>query len=241
MPNLDKKIILITGAAAGIGCATAKLAAAQGATVFMADIDIDAGEKAAAEVNATYLHVDIADELSVQAMVAAVKEKYAHLDVLINAAGILKGAYVPLGEFNIATWREVMDINTTGTFLCAKHAAALMRNAGRGVMILISSLAAVGGSSSFAYGASKGGVNALALCLEHSLAKDNIRVNVVMPGNIDTGMKRSVIATEAEQRNISIESAVSALKLGNPEGVARVLVWLASDEANYVRGVICTR
>jgi NAD(P)-dependent dehydrogenase (short-subunit alcohol dehydrogenase family) len=241
MAILDKKIVLITGAAAGIGLATAKLAVVQGAIVVMADVDASTGTKAAAELGVTFLSVDIANESSVQAMVAAVAKKYTHLDVLINAAGILKGAYVPLDQYDIATWRAVMDINATGTFLCAKHTAPLMRNAGRGVMILVSSLAAVGGSSSFAYGASKGGVNALALCLEHSLAKDNIRVNVVMPGNIDTGMKRSVIATEAEQRKISMEDAASAIKLGSPEGVARVLVWLASDEANYVRGLISTR
>jgi NAD(P)-dependent dehydrogenase (short-subunit alcohol dehydrogenase family) len=134
-----------------------------------------------------------------------------------------------------------MEINSTGTFLCAKHALPLLRQAGKGVMILVSSLAAIGGSSSLAYGTSKGGINAFALTLDRMLTPDNIRVNVVMPGNIDTGMKRKVIAADAIQRNISMADVVSGLNLGDPVGVARVLVWLASDEADYVRGVISTR
>jgi 3-oxoacyl-[acyl-carrier protein] reductase len=109
------------------------------------------------------------------------------------------------------------------------------------VIILVSSGAAVGGSSSVAYGASKGGVNSLGITLAAKLAPENIRVNVVMPGNIDTGMKRSVIAAEAEKSGKSLEDAVAASKLGVPEGVAQVLAWLVSDDADYVRGMITTR
>jgi NAD(P)-dependent dehydrogenase (short-subunit alcohol dehydrogenase family) len=111
------------------------------------------------------------------------------------------------------------------------------------VIVLVSSGAATHGSSSFAYGTSKGGVNSLAVVLANALAPKNIRVNVVSPGNIDTGMKRSVIAAERERagRKADIEGAVANAGLGSPSGVARVLAWLASDDADYVRGSVTTR
>ena len=241
MATLENKTILITGAAAGIGLATAKLAVERGASVIIADIDTAAGEKSAAELGATFLHVNMADESSVRKMFAEAEQKFGRLDALINAAGILKGAHVPLEEFDLATWQSIININLTGSFLCAKYAAPLIRKAGGGVIVLVSSLAAVLGSSSYAYGASKGGVNGLALTLERNLARDNIRVNVLMPGNIDTDMKRGVIAAEAKQRGESVEAAVAASHLVSPNSVAKILAWLVSDEADYVRGAISTR
>jgi NAD(P)-dependent dehydrogenase (short-subunit alcohol dehydrogenase family) len=241
MIELKDKIILITGAAAGIGNATAKLAAQRGASVVLADIDATNGAQAAAELGGLFIPVNVADEASVQAMYAAIAERFGRLDALVHAAGILRGAHVPLSEFDLATWRSVLDVNLTGAWLCAQHAAPLMRQARKGVMLLVSSIAAILGSSSFAYGASKAGINGLALTLERQLAAEKIRVNVVMPGSIDTDMKRNVIAVEAEQRGVSLASALAASNLGDPEGVARVLVWLTSDDADYVRGAIRTR
>jgi 3-oxoacyl-[acyl-carrier protein] reductase len=241
MGTLDNKIILVTGAAAGIGYATAKLASQQGAHVILADLDANTGQKSAGILGVPFHRVDIANETSVKMLYAEIEKKYNRLDALINAAGVLEGAYVTLDDLNIDTWHSVVNVNLTGCFLSAKYAVPLFRRAGRGVIVLVSSLAAELGSSSFAYGASKGGVNGLALTLERQLARENIRVNVVMPGNIDTGMKRNVIATEAAQRGESLESAIAASQLGNPEGVARVLAWLVSDEADYVRGKISTR
>jgi NAD(P)-dependent dehydrogenase (short-subunit alcohol dehydrogenase family) len=156
---------------------------------------------------------------------------------------VLLGAYVPLDDFSAESFRRVLQINTTGSFMSAKYAAPLMRKAGKGVVVLVSSGAATGGSSSYAYGASKGGVHSLGIVLANALAIDNIRVNVLAPGNIDTPMKRSVIAADVQRkgRPESLESAVADSNLGTPQGVARVLAWLASDDADYVRGVISTR
>jgi 3-oxoacyl-[acyl-carrier protein] reductase len=155
--------------------------------------------------------------------------------------------FVPLEEFSLETFKQVLDVNTTGSFLCAKYAVPLLKKtvqAGeQGVIVLVSSGAALGGSSSFAYGTSKGGVNTLGLLLANALGKEGIRVNVVMPGNIDTGMKRSVIEADLQRRGGSqdLERAVSEAGLGQPDGVARVLAWLVSDEAEYVKGIIATR
>jgi NAD(P)-dependent dehydrogenase (short-subunit alcohol dehydrogenase family) len=238
---LTGKVILVVGGAAGIGRATAELCAARGAAVIVADRDAIAGAAVAAVVGGLFVPVDVTDAASVQALMAAIAAKHGRLDALIQAAGILKGAYTPVDEFPLETWRAVLEVNVTGSFLCAKHATPLLKKAGGGVIVLISSGAAVGGSSSVAYGASKGGVNGLGITLAQKLAPEGIRVNVVMPGNIDTGMKRSVIAAEAEKSGKPLEDAVAASRLGAPEGVAKILAWLVSDDADYVRGMISTR
>jgi NAD(P)-dependent dehydrogenase (short-subunit alcohol dehydrogenase family) len=238
---LKGKVILVVGGAAGIGRATAEMCAARGAAVVVADIDAAAGQPVATAIGGLFTPVNVTEPASVLAMFAAVEARHGRLDGLIQTAGVLKGAYTPVEEFPLETWRTVMEVNVTGSFLCAKHAVPLLKRAGRGVIILVSSAAAVAGSSSVAYGASKGGVNSLGITLANKLAPENIRVNVVMPGNIDTGMKRSVIAAEAEKSGQALEDAVAASKLGAPAGVAQVLAWLVSDDADYVRGMISTR
>lgn len=237
--NLRNKIIAIVGGATGIGKATAEICAAAGATVIVADFNEAEGRATASAVGGAFFPINVADESSVAAAFAGVAERYGRLDALIQTAGILRGAFVPLEEFDLATFASVIDVNLVGSFLCAKHAVPLIKKAGKGVIVLVSSGAAIGGSSSYAYGASKGGVNALGITLANKLAADNIRVNVVMPGNIDTAMKRSVIAAERERLGPGGEQ--QQLNLGEPAGVGRILAWLASDDADYVRGMIQTR
>jgi NAD(P)-dependent dehydrogenase (short-subunit alcohol dehydrogenase family) len=239
--ELQDKVILIVGGAAGIGGATAALCAARGAQVVIADINETAGRQTAAAISAQFVCVDVTDEASVTQLFGQVEERYGRLDVLIQAAGLLKGAFTPIEEFTLATWKQVMDINVTGSFLCAKHAAPLLKKSKRGVLVLVSSGAAQGGSSSYAYGASKGGVTSLGITLAGKLAPDNIRVNVLHPGNIRTAMKLSVIEVDAQKRGESMDKLVADSNLGEPEGVAKILAWLASDEADYVRGFVFTR
>ncbi|MCS6849003.1 MAG: SDR family oxidoreductase [Anaerolineae bacterium] len=237
--NLQNKIVAIVGGATGIGKATAEICAAAGATVIVADLNEAEGRATASAVGGSFFSINVADEASVAAAFAGVAAQYGRLDALIQTAGILRGAFVPLEEFDLATFRSVVDVNLIGSFLCAKYAVPLLKKAGKGVIVLVSSGAAIGGSSSYAYGASKGGVNALGITLANKLAADNIRVNVVMPGNIDTAMKRLVIAAERERFGPGGEQ--QQLTLGEPAGVGRILAWLASDDADYVRGMIQTR
>jgi NAD(P)-dependent dehydrogenase (short-subunit alcohol dehydrogenase family) len=241
--NLEGKIVLIVGGATGIGRATAILCAGRGARVIVADHEKDAGAQTAAECGGEFVPVNVTDEVSVRALFSRIETQYARLDALIHTAGVLRGAFVPLEDFDLETWKTVLDVNTTGSFLSAKYAAGLMKKSGKGVIVLLSSGAAVGGSSSFAYGTSKGGVNSLGIVLANALSPHNIRVNVVAPGNIDTPMKRGVIAKDVERRGKvdEFEKAVADSHLGTPEGVAQILAWLVSDEADYVRGVINTR
>ena len=233
--ELNNDIILIIGGAVGIGRASAELCSARGATVIIADYAQPENWPGAS------FHVDVTEEESVKSLFNAISERYARLDALVQTAGILKGQFVPLDELDVATFRQVLEVNVTGSFLCTKHAAPLLRKSQNPVVVLFSSGAATGGSSSLAYGTSKGAVNGYFVTLANRLASENIRVNVVSPGNIDTPMKRSVIAVDAEKRGLSIQSAVEASNLGSPAGVARVVAWLVSEEADYVRGIITTR
>jgi NAD(P)-dependent dehydrogenase (short-subunit alcohol dehydrogenase family) len=239
--NLQNKVILIVGGATGIGRATALLCKERGASIIVADVNEAEGSKTASEVGGLFVKVNVADENSVKAMYAQIAKQHDHLNVLLHTAGILKGAYVSIDDFDVETFRQVFEINVTGSFLCSKHAVPLMRKAGGGVVVLVSSLAATSGSSSYAYGTSKGGVTSLAITMANKLAEENIRVNVLAPGNIDTNMKRSVIAADAERSGKPMEQMVADSKLGTPEGMAKVLAWMASDDADYLRGTVSTR
>ena len=239
--ELQDKVILIVGGANGIGKATAQLCAARGAKVIIADINEADGKQTATALNAPFVCVNVTDEANVRQLYELVAQQYGHLDVLIHAAGILKGAFTPIEELSVETFKQVMDINVVGSFLCAKYATPLLKKSERGVIILVSSGAAQGGSSSYAYGSSKGGVTSLGITLANKLAADNIRVNVLHPGNIRTAMKLSVIEADAQKRGQAMDKLVAQSDLGEPEGMGKVLAWLASDEADYVRGFIFTR
>lgn len=249
--SLQGKVIIVTGGAQGIGAATAQLCAARGASVAVADVDAQGGKRVAASIRATggdawFQRADIRDAGEVRALVDGVRQRHSRLDVLIAAAGVLKGAYLQPEDLSLEDFEVVLDVNVKGVFLCAKYAAPLLEASGRGVIIVLASGAGVTGpSSSLAYGASKGGVNGLAMTLAHHLAPRGIRVNVVCPGEIATAMKLSVIAAEAQRAGRSPEEAIAQAqaqgRLGTPEGVARVIAFLASDEAEYVRGAVFTR
>jgi len=247
--DLSGKIILVTGAAQGIGEATARLCATRGATVILMDQQGEAAMRVAADIRAggsaaEAAQADVRDDAAVAAVFAGVRERHGRLDALICAAGVLKGAYEQPEELSIDDWDLVLDVNVKGIFLCAKYATSLLEVSGRGVLILISSGGGVRGpSSSLAYGASKAGVHGLGLTMEGRLAPRNIRVNIVCPGQIATEMKLGVIAVEAERAGRSKEEVIdeARLVLGSADGVAKVIAFLASPEADYVRGTLFTR
>ncbi len=240
--QLKDKVILVVGGAAGIGAATVRLCAERGASVIVADVNAADGQSLADSVGGVFVCVDVTDETSVLAMYEQIAAHYGRLDVLLHTAGIMKGAHLPLAEFSLDMFNSVIAVNLNGSFLCAKHAVPLMKRIGQGVIVLVSSIAATAGSSSVAYGASKGGVTSLAITLANKLAPENIRVNVLIPGDIDTAMKRSVLAAQAARDGVaSVQAVVEQSNLGKPEGVANVLAWLASDDADYIRGAVSTR
>jgi NAD(P)-dependent dehydrogenase (short-subunit alcohol dehydrogenase family) len=247
--QLQGKTVLVTGGAQGIGAATAKLCAARGAYVEIVDVNRQGGEEVAAEICragglARFEEVNVTDEAAVRVLMAGIGERHGRLDVMICAAGVLKGAFLQPEELSLEDFESVMNINVRGSFLCAKYATPLLAAVGHGVIIMIASGAGVvGPSSSLAYGASKGGVNGLGMTLASRLAPRGIRVNVVCPGEIVTQMKLSVVHAQAvrEGRDPEIALERARQEMGSPDGIARVLAFLASDEADYVRGTLFTR
>lgn len=236
--NLENKTVLVVGGAMGIGQATAELCAERGAHVIVADFNVADGNRVASKIGGEYYPINVADEASVKAAFAQIAQRHASLDALVQTAGVMKGSFVPIDELTADTFRQTIEVNLVGSFLCAKHAVPLLRKGNKSVIVLLSSGAAVSGSSSYAYGASKGGVSSLGITLANKLAAEGIRVNTVLPGNIDTAMKRTVIQAEAERIGPSDQAN---LNLGEPIGVARLLAFLVSDDADYVRGDIRTR
>lgn len=249
--DLTDRVIVITGAAQGIGAATAHLCAARGATVVLADLQGEGATREAAAIRAAGgraegATVDVRDDAAVAALFDGVRERHGRLDALICAAGILQGAYQQPDELPTETFELVLDVNVTGSFRCAKYATPLLEADAGSVIVLLSSGGGVRGpSSSLAYGASKAGVHGLGLTLEARLAPRGIRVNTVCPGEIATPMKLGVIATEAERAGadpaVAVAAASAGSRLGTPDGVARILAFLVSPEADYVRGTVFTR
>lgn len=245
--RLQDKVVIITGAASGIGRATAEECAREGARLVLADLPSarTLGELAALggeERSALVVPTDVTRLSDCQAVAAAALARWGRIDALINCAGILQGAYRAVDELDEETFERVVDVNLTGSFRMCKAVVPAMRRAGHGVIVLIASGAGVrGGSSSVAYGSSKGAVHGLAMVLEPQLAPLGIRVNDVCPGSLDTPLKRQNVADGARARGESPEEALARANLADPRGVARILAFLVSDDADYLRGSVFTR
>ncbi len=247
--SLENKTVVITGAAMGIGRAAAISCAEAGGRTVLADIDETRlketfGEIHAAGGESSCQVVDVSDARQVEDLMAGAVEDFGRIDALINCAGILEGAYVPVDELDETVWQRVMDVNLKGSFLTCKYVAPVMKKQKKGVIVLLSSGAGVrGGSSSVAYGTSKGAVHGQAVVLESQLASFGIRVHAVCPGGIATPMKLRNIAQAAESRGDSVEEALKQAEeyLGDPEGVGRILAFLVSDHADHLRQTVFTR
>ena len=247
MAMLEGKRVLVTGAATGIGRATSARAASEGARVAMFDINDSDANEAVRTIQDTggvarFWHVDVTADDDVRNAVDEVAQWLGGgIDVLAHLAGILKGSGLDITDVDDAIWDPVIDVNLKGSYIVVKHVARHMIEQRSGVIVLTSSGAGVlGGSSSIAYGASKGGTHGLALTLAGHLSRFGIRVNDILPGNLETPLKLG--ATEEHLQNTGDRGAYDSTMAGlsSPEGVASVIAFLASNDADYVRGSITT-
>ena len=244
--RLQKKVVVITGAASGIGRATAETCIEEGARVVLADLRSpaldDLNELGATDRPALVVPTDVTKIAECRALADAAVDRWGRIDALIHCAGILQGAFISIDDLDEEIFQRVVGVNLTGSFVASKAIVPAMRRAGRGVIILIASGAGVrGGSSSVAYGSSKGGVHGLAMVLESQLAPLGIRVNDVCPGSLNTPLKRQNVRDGAVAAGQAPDEALARADLGDPRGVARVLAFLASDDADFVRGSVFTR
>ncbi len=225
------KTALVTGAAAGIGAAVARLAAARGYRVGVLDVNAEAVHRAADSIpGAVALTADVREPSAVEAALDALD---AVPDLVVNNAGIVR--FAPLLEHTIEDWRLALDINLTGTFVVARAAALRMRDHGGGSIVNLASVNAISpGSGIGAYPASKAGVVRLTEQMANEWGPYGIRVNAVAPGFIDGGMSAPIFANPEVRRVRG--NAVPLKRLGTCDDVAEVILWLASDAASYVTG-----
>jgi NAD(P)-dependent dehydrogenase (short-subunit alcohol dehydrogenase family) len=238
--RMKGKVALISGAASGMGAATARLFGREGAkAVVVADLLDKEGEAVAAEIRkaggtASYIHLDVTDEAEWKAAVDKTVADHGSLDVLVNNAGISGSAEQDL--YDTAAWNRLMGINATGVFLGMKYGVAAMRKAGRGSIINLSSISGIVGQGYIhvGYNASKGAVRLITKAAAAQHGKEGIRVNSVHPGLMPP-MRTSGRTADPERRAKTLKG-VPLGRAGEVDEVAYAILFLASDESSYVTG-----
>lgn len=237
--RLKDKVAIITGAASGIGKATAKLFAEHGAQVVVADIDEQGGNQTVANIKendneAIFIHTDVTIRELTEQMVEKTLKTYGRLDVLFNNAGI--AMRLPVADLSEEDWHRCLDVNLTGVFLCAKAAIPAMKRNGHGSIINMSSIyGLVGADVRAAYVASKGAVTNLTRGMALDYARDNIRVNCICPGFVETPLVAGVVKNPDEYQKLANKHPMR--RLGQPEEIAYGALYLASDESAFVTGI----
>jgi NAD(P)-dependent dehydrogenase (short-subunit alcohol dehydrogenase family) len=241
MGLLDGKVGLVTGAAQGLGRATALLAAREGSAVVLADVQDDEGERAAAEIRAAggrarYVHADVSIAADVEALVAETIDAFGALDWACNNAVGGAGGFGPLHEIDDRTWDRTLAVTLSGVFYAMKYEIPAMLKNGGGSIINITTAGVVKGEAMLgAYVAAKGGVDALTRAAASEYAARGVRVNSVAPGGFETPAIARYFERFPEQKQATIATNAQR-RLGRPEEVAEPVIWLASDRSGFVTG-----
>ena len=235
--RLAGKVAIVTGGASGIGLATARRFAAEGATVVIADFHAVSGAAAAAEVDGLFVQVDVSDEAQVNALFATVNETYGSVDIAFNNAGISPPDDDSIETTELPAWQNVQDVNLKSVYLCCRAALRYMVAQQSGSIINTASFVAVLGSatSQVSYTASKGGVLAMSRELGVQFARQGIRVNALCPGPVNTPLLQELFAKDeqrAQRRLVHIPQG----RFAEPEELAAAVAFLASDDSSFITG-----
>ncbi len=237
MIRFDDRVLLVTGGTAGIGLATAQLARELGGKVAVAGRDPERGRRAVGDLgeDALFIEADVAREADAARMVAAVLDRFARLDVLVNNAGAISRR--PVHEEEPEAWDRLMGVNLRGVFLCCKCALPALI-ASRGAIVNVSSVLAFGSGAGRtpAYDASKAGVAALTRSLATRYGPEGVRANAVCPGLIPTDLNRDSWETWTNEHRAAIIQTYPLRRLGTPQDAARAILFLASDAASWITG-----
>ncbi|MAQ83031.1 SDR family NAD(P)-dependent oxidoreductase [Psychromarinibacter halotolerans] len=239
--DFKDKVVLITGAAGGIGLAAARKYAAEGAKVALVDLKQDALEQAAGDMDgALLLSADVSNEDDVKDYVAKTVEAFGRIDVFVNNAGI-NGDFKPITDQTVDNYRKVLDINVIGVALGLKHVVAQMKKQGGGAIVNTASNGGLLGAPGMsAYVASKHAVIGINKSVALEVAGDNIRVNAVCPSGVDTQMMRSIeenaTASGSENARETFESSVPLGRYAEADEIADLMLFLSSDKASFITG-----
>ncbi|MEH1168617.1 3-oxoacyl-ACP reductase [Micromonospora sp. CPCC 205539] len=233
--RLQDRVAVVTGAGSGIGLATVRRFAAEGARVVCVDIDVAAGERAAEECGGEFVATDVADEAEVRALFDGVADRHGRVDVAFNNAGISPPDDDSILDTGLEAWERVLRVNTTSVYLCCKYAIPHMRRQGKGSIINTASFVALMGAatSQIAYTASKGGVLAMTRELGVQFAREGIRVNALCPGPVATPLLLDLFAADPERAARRLVH-VPMGRFGAPEEIAAAVAFLASDDASFM-------
>jgi NAD(P)-dependent dehydrogenase (short-subunit alcohol dehydrogenase family) len=226
---------VVTGGGSGIGLATVRRLASEGAHVVVADIDAGPGKAAADEVSGLFVQTDVTSETQVEELFAAAVDTYGSVDVAFNNAGISPPEDDSILDTGLDAWRRVQEVNLTSVFLCCKAVIPHMQRQGRGAIVNTASFVAVMGAatSQISYTASKGGVLAMTRELGVQFAREGIRVNALCPGPVDTPLLQELFAADperAQRRLVHIPMG----RFARAEEIASTVAFLASDDASFI-------
>jgi NAD(P)-dependent dehydrogenase (short-subunit alcohol dehydrogenase family) len=234
-PRLEGKVAVITGASSGIGRASARRFAAEGALVCVADLADEPGKRVAEEIGGLYVHADVTDPDDVESMYAQAAARFGGIDVLFNNAGISPPEDVSVLDTTLEAWQRVQDANLKSVFLCCQKGIPHLLRRGGGSVINTASFVAVMGAatSQISYTASKGGVLALSRELGVELARRGVRVNALCPGPVNTPLLRELFASDPERAARRLVHLPMG-RFAEAEEIAAAASFLASDDASYI-------
>jgi NAD(P)-dependent dehydrogenase (short-subunit alcohol dehydrogenase family) len=233
--RLSGRVAVITGGASGIGLATARRLASEGARVVVADLDADAGKRAASEVEGLFVATDVTDPDAVERLFSLAHSEYGSVDIAFNNAGISPPDDDSILTTGLDAWRRVQEVNLTSVYLCCKAAIPYMQCQGKGSIINTASFVAVLGSatSQISYTASKGGVLALSRELGVQFAREGIRINALCPGPVNTPLLSELFAADPERAARRLVH-VPIGRFAEASEIAAAVAFLASDDASFI-------